>query len=103
MQTDIALIKQIADRAVALYAQYANVKVKPEFIILELRLVHEEMMPLMLRELLDANDADFAHDIGGIHQHVNIGRLEFSPPFTPRFVDREAYKAMQQERNEPDV
>jgi hypothetical protein len=68
---DIRIIRQIADRAVRLYER-VGVKVKPEFIMFELRFVHEEIMPLRLQEFLDADDSNFAHDIGGIHRHVDF-------------------------------
>jgi hypothetical protein len=84
---EINLIRQIAERAVQLYERY-DIKVKPEVIICELRIVHEELVRLRLADLLAADDSNFAHDIGGIHQHVVIGKhTRLADCFLPRFAD----------------
>jgi Family of unknown function (DUF6874) len=83
---EIRLIQQIAERAVGLYERF-DIKVKPEFIMVELRIVHEELYPLRLKEFLEADDSNFAHDIGGIHQHLVIGRqTRLTDCFVPRFA-----------------
>ena len=84
---ELRLIKQIADRAVALYERY-DIKVKPEYIMVELRIVHEELVPLRLADLLAADDGNFAHDIGGIHNNVVIGKhTRLANCFLPRFAN----------------
>lgn len=82
------LIRVIADRAVQLYARH-DIKVSPEFIRMELTVVHDDIVPLRLQELLDANDFDFMHDISGIHQHLVYGKgkvSKFANCFAPRFA-----------------
>jgi hypothetical protein len=83
------IIRQIADRAVRLYERY-GVKVKPEFIVFELRFVHEEIVKLRLQDFLDADDFNFAHDIGGIHGHIDIRNNQFTECFLPRFAETRA-------------
>ena len=90
-RADTYLIQEIAKRAAALYQRYAENDVKPEFIASELFIVHSEVIPLRLQELLDADDGNFAHDIGGIHRHLEIGKpCRFTEGFCPRFamIDR---------------
>jgi hypothetical protein len=85
--TDHLLIQNIATRASALFERITGKAVKPEFIASELWLVHSEVISLRLQELLDAEDIDFAHDIGGIHRHLEIGKpCTLSHGFTPRFA-----------------
>jgi uncharacterized protein DUF6874 len=80
------LIRQIAERAAALYGRY-NRKVNPSYIESELRIVHEDVVRLRLAELLEADDGNFAHDISGIHQHLDIGKQsQFTAGFCPRFA-----------------
>jgi hypothetical protein len=86
LAADNAIIRRIAERAVAMYERY-GIKIRLEFITMELRFVHEEIVPLRLSALLMADDADFAHDIGGIHQHLVIGReSRLTDYFVPRFA-----------------
>jgi uncharacterized protein DUF6874 len=83
---DNQIIQQIADRAVRLYERY-GIEVRREYIVMELRLVHEEIIPLRLTEFLNADDENFAHDIGGIHRHVVIGKhTRLADCFVPRFA-----------------
>lgn len=83
---DYQLIQQIAARATELYRRF-GVKVKPQFIATELTMVHQEVFALRLKDLLDADDMNFAHDVAGIHDH-----LVYSHPatlrdcFVPRFA-----------------
>jgi hypothetical protein len=86
-ETDTMLIHQIAERASALYADLFHTKVDPAFIASELAIVHREVIPLKLRDLLEADNVNFAHDIGGIHKHLFIGTrsIKLSDGFMPRF------------------
>jgi len=66
---DIRTIHEIARRAVALYQRldYLNDQ-EARFALAgiadELLTVHTEIVPLRLQEFLDADDVNFAHDIG---------------------------------------
>jgi hypothetical protein len=67
--TERQLIHDIADRASKLYEAH-GVKVAPPFIATELEIVHDKVCALRLAELRDAKDVDLAHDIAGIHDHL---------------------------------
>ena len=42
--------------------------------------------PLKLQELLDADDFNFAHDVGGIQRHINRESGELENFFLPRYA-----------------
>jgi hypothetical protein len=85
--TDHELIARIADRAVELYKKLGVDPPTMVYVMAEIDAVHSEIVPLRLQEFLDADDSNFAHDIGGINRH-----LEFYPKphlndcFLPRFA-----------------
>jgi hypothetical protein len=84
--SETRLIRAIAERAVAFYERI-DVKAKPEFISMELMLVHDEIVPLRLQEMLDGSDFDFMHDVAGIHRHLKIGKpSKLVDCFLPRFA-----------------
>ena len=85
MVTDIKLLRAIAERASRFYAS-VGVKVKPEFIMVELRVVHDEIVPLRLDDLLNADDSNFVHDVAGIHQHLDLGNCRLNDFFHPRYA-----------------
>jgi len=92
---DIRTIHEIARRAVALYQRldYLNDQ-EARFALAgiadELLTVHTEIVPLRLQEFLDADDVNFAHDIGGIHRHLEHGTprqpARLRDCFMPRFA-----------------
>ena len=45
--------------------------------------------PLRLRELLDADDFNFAHDVFGIMRHMDRSTGELGDCFLPRFAARQ--------------
>jgi len=80
-------IREIADRAVSLYSRMW-ITLKREFVMSELQIVHEEIYPLRLQELLDADDSNFVHDISGIHRHLQIGKpSRLTDCFRPRYAE----------------
>lgn len=82
------LIDRIADRAVSLYEQL-DIKVKAPYIAAEIEFVHREVCPLRLKDFADADESNFAHDIGGIHRHLNMAQKKLEDCFLPRFADTE--------------
>ncbi|MBO0715719.1 MAG: hypothetical protein J2P55_00080 [Rhizobiales bacterium] len=86
------LIQQIADRAADLFERLGITTASQEHFIrtataAEVHIVHSEIVPLRLQELLDADDSNFAHDIGGIHRHLEIGKKStLTAGFCPRFA-----------------
>lgn len=80
------LIRDIAARFMNT-AQDIGVKLKYDGLDVQLSItaVHLNGCPLRLQELLQADDFDFAHDVGGIMTHCDhlSGRLKDN--FIPRF------------------
>ena len=91
---DLRLIDLIANRAAQLYGKHgANERSALHIAIItvqELTVVHHYIMPLDLERLFGAADVDFLHDIGGIHRHLDTGKLRKPPRlndcFLPRFA-----------------
>ena len=52
---------------------------------MDISVVHAHT-PLRLTELADADDFDFAHDIGGIGRHLNRETGELEDCFVPRYA-----------------
>ncbi len=89
--TDIELIAAIAERAAALYAKHGKLKPKEareliSIIALEVDCVHRKVRPLRLQQLLEADDSNFAHDIGGIRRHLDFFAHKLNDCFVPRFA-----------------
>ena len=85
----MALIGKIADRAVNLYAQQ-EIRVERLDILLDITTCHFNVQKLRLDDLLDADDANFAHDIAGINRHLDREANELANGFSPRFSERKA-------------
>jgi hypothetical protein len=94
---DMRTIAAIADRAVALLKALDQIEeYRPKLddfwriaIADEIFIVHRDIVPLRLADFLNADDGNFAHDIGGIHRHLE--RRAGKPPrlndcFLPRFA-----------------
>lgn len=79
-ELDIAL--QIAERAY---------KANPAFTVLgtsmDIVATHMNGCPLRLRELLEADDLNFAHDVAGIARHIDRTTGKLTNCFLPRFAD----------------
>ena len=92
LETDNKIIAAIADRAVKLYERVGHKRMR-EAIMLELRVCHEMVVPLRLQDLLDADDMNFSHDIGGIAANLRLGvdakgsKARLENCFLPRFAD----------------
>lgn len=85
------LIDAIARRAVALYERLGVKPPRPQYIASEIEIVHDEIVKLRLKDLLEADEGNFAHDIAGIHRHLRIykNQSELSDGFMPRFATTE--------------
>jgi hypothetical protein len=92
---EIHTIHAIADRAVKLYVRLGMLDKHERFALAgiahEIMVVHREIIPLRLQEFLKARDGDFAHDIGGIHRHLDQGTMsrpaKLNDGFLPRFAN----------------
>jgi len=85
IQETNTLIKQIGARAEIILAWHGRV-VSGEFIASEVACVHWEIMRLRLKDLLDADEGNFLHDVCGIHEHLDILDGSFRNGFSPRFA-----------------
>lgn len=92
-KNELVTIHAIADRAVQLYERLgylsdADLRFARAGIANEIMTVHCEIVPLRLNEFLDADVGNFAHDIGGIHRHLedNGGTPRLKDCFLPRFA-----------------
>jgi hypothetical protein len=80
---ELQLINQIAERGRMMYLR-AKLDVPIWQIEGELMLAHKKR-PLRLGELAQADDFNFAHDVIGIRNHINLETGEMSDHFLPRF------------------
>lgn len=86
-ENDSQLIQRIAQRASDLYKEISDADVAPSFIASEIWMVHEHIVRLRLQEMLDADDGNFAHDVAGIHRHLDIKKVPvLTDGFYPRFA-----------------
>lgn len=83
-KTDRQLLRLISIRARAMFTLH-GIKRSLLDCRMDLEVVHEAT-PLRLKELLEAPDFDFAHDIAGIAQHLNHDTFELDNCFVPRFI-----------------
>ncbi len=83
----LKIIGKIADRAVNVYAAQ-GVKVDRTDILLDLTAFHFPAKRLRLQDLLDADEFNLMHDIGGINKNLNRETFELEGGFTPRFSAR---------------
>lgn len=85
-RNDRALIFDLADRAALVAKKHGRKRFDKMNIIMDLTACHANGNPLKLKELLDADDFSFIHDVFGIERHINrnTGRLEncFSPRYS---------------------
>lgn len=87
--TDRAIIKQIVDRAVALAKKNGAIVFDSQSIKMDITATHANGNPLRLQDLLVAPDFDFAHDIYGIHRHLNRKTGKLMNCFSPRCSEPE--------------
>lgn len=83
---EMAMIAQIADRAVMLYAKH-NVRVERIDTLMDVMAVHQKVQPLRLADLLAADEFNFIHDITGINRHLDRDAYKLNG-FSPRFSAR---------------
>ncbi len=81
---DMEIINKIAHRATHLYAKH-DVACDKLTVVMDLTAAHFNGNKLRLPELLEADDFNFMHDIGGINRHLNRETYELENCFSPRF------------------
>lgn len=83
---DGLLIREIARRAhKTVYKDYAKTVQSPQYTMMDLCAAHNTC-PLRLQELLEARDAEFAHDILGIRKYICRTTGHLNELFVPRFA-----------------
>jgi hypothetical protein len=85
IQKEFDIIVQIAKRAEALYASLDRAIPDRFALLMDLEHVHAHI-PMKLDALLKANDANFAHDVFGIRQHLNRATGKLENCFVPRYA-----------------
>lgn len=82
---EVHIISEIAARAVAL-AKRHGVAYPKMTAVMDLMACHANGCPLRLRDLLAADDGNFAHDVFGIRDHINRDTGALGDCFLPRFT-----------------
>lgn len=78
---EFRLIDAITNRAWSLFPDRTRAD-----IFLDISCVHVGPCPLRLEELLNADDFNFVHDVGGIWRHLDRDKFELRDCFIPRFA-----------------
>jgi hypothetical protein len=87
---DRKLIMEIAKRAVDLYG--ANgVELDQLDVEMDITAVHNHGNPLRLKELLEADNFNLSHDVGGIIRHIDRDTGKLKDFFVPRFTKQGAH------------
>ncbi len=79
------VIKQIADRAILECYKSGSVVCDHEGCLMDISACHASGNPLKLEELLAADKFNFAHDVVGIHMHIDRGTGQLKNCFSPRY------------------
>ena len=87
---EMELIDKITKRAASLYG-LADARSMMN-INMDITATHLNGCPLKLKELLEADDFNFGHDIVGISNHINRETGEIGDCFLPRFAQPETKK-----------
>lgn len=90
---DAALIEKIAERHEAMFKRlFPSQTFDRLSATMDVTATHLNGCPLRLRDLLEADDFNFAHDVGGITRHLDRTTGKLTNCFLPRFYDSEAAK-----------
>ena len=88
LKSDTAMIKQIVERACAIWRRTTNQPIDKNRLIGQMTLVHNDCCALRLEEMMKADDYHITHDVFGIHHHIDIsnGKVTLKNCFLPRFA-----------------
>lgn len=86
-RSEMLVISKIAARAVCL-ALDAGVAYKHQDAMMDIEACHSNGCPLKLHELLEADDANFGHDVFGIRRFIDRETGKLTQSFCPRFASR---------------
>ena len=90
-QHKMLTIARIVDRTEALYQRLDLPMPTDRFSLIMDIDYTDQIIPLDLQALLEYDDSDFAHDVGGIIRHFNRVTREMDDCFTPRCADTVQY------------
>lgn len=82
---EMLLISLIADRALKMAVKYDCPYEDKLSAVLDIEYAHKQV-PMRLRELLEADDFNFSHDVFGIRRHMNRDKCKLEGSFLPRFA-----------------
>lgn len=88
---DIPIIERIAHRAVKM-ADEAGWQYEERGAQMDITAYHCNGNPLMLKELLDADDFNFAHDVFGIRRNLDRNTGKLLNFFSPRYTQKVSVK-----------
>jgi hypothetical protein len=97
---EMALIKEIAKRADRELFGPRNIKQTIEDTEMDLCATIAQGVPLRLQDLLDADAANFGHDLGGIRRYIDRQTGKLRDFFVPRYYDSDAAKAKRNEQEQ---
>lgn len=81
---DFPIIARCADRAVDLAASLGVSYTKQEA-LMDMMATQSNGCPMHWRDLLEADDGNFAHDAFGIRRHINRSTGKLEDCFMPRY------------------
>ena len=79
-RNDITIISKIADRFIKALPQTEKMS-----LVMDIDYAHQDI-PLKLQELLEADDNNFYHDVGGIRRNLNRVTKKIENCFVPRYA-----------------
>ena len=85
---DQKLIEKIAKRAIKL-AKAHGIDYEIRDALMDITATHANGNPLRLKEMLEADDFNFAHDVFGIRRHMNRETGKLMAMFSPRYTYHE--------------
>lgn len=91
-KADLDLITKIADRAMALHLYDIDAFPPAErrtTVLMDVIATHRNGNPLRLKDLLAADNFNFAHDMAGICANLDRTTGQLKNDFSPRFSKRE--------------
>lgn len=80
--------RKIAKRAVEMAAKHGRT-LDPIDVAMDITATHRNGNPLRLRDLLEADDFNFAHDVFGIERKLDRSTGKLVGGFLPRFSQRQ--------------
>lgn len=80
-------LTQIVKRAMEMARahKYMAIAADQAGMAMDLLFCHEQACPLKLKELAEASDSDFAHDVFGVYRHFDRETKTLTDGFSPRY------------------